>query len=94
MCLSFYELSGPCFIRIAVGSGDVVTQFGPITARISCLQPMIKKLDFGPIRKKSAKYDDDAVHLLGSLSIAILNVTSPTFFFGVFLTLLNSSLIR
>ena len=37
--------------------------FGPIRARIFCLQPMIEKLDFGPIRKKSAKYDDDAVHI-------------------------------
>ena len=26
----------------------------------SCLQPMIEKVDLGPIRKKSAKYDDDA----------------------------------
>ena len=23
LCLSFYELSGPCFIRLAVGTGDV-----------------------------------------------------------------------
>ena len=22
LCLSFYELSGPCFIRLAVGTGD------------------------------------------------------------------------
>jgi len=79
LCLSFYKLSGPCFIRPAVGldmSSPMgccvklrigVWTFGPITARISCLQPMIEKLDFGPIRKKSAKYDDDAVHLLGGL---------------------------
>ena len=51
---------------------------------------MIEKLDFGPIRKKSAKYDDDAVH-----SIAILNVTSPDILLRSLLkTLLNSSLIR
>ena len=24
LCLSFYELSGPCFIRLAVGTGDNV----------------------------------------------------------------------
>lgn len=30
---------------------------------LPCLLPMIKKLDFGPIRNKSAKYDDDSVHI-------------------------------
>ena len=33
---------------------------------LSCLQLIIERLVFGPIRKKSAKYDDDAVNLLGS----------------------------
>ena len=43
-----------------------------------------RKLDFGPIRNKSGKYDEDAV--LGNphstFSIAILNV-SFIFFFGI-----------
>ena len=45
---------------------------------------MIEKLDFGPIRNKSAKYDDDAEHYSG---IFIRHFESEAYvsyiFFGV-----------
>ena len=47
--------------RVIAWSSELA--FGPIRARIFCPQPMIEKLDFGPIRKKSAKYDDYAVYI-------------------------------
>ena len=70
-CFSF---SVNRFNVLSLGTGDVVTQWvvalreasnrclDQSERELSCLQPMIVKLVFGPITKKSAKYDDDAVH--------------------------------